>query len=48
VIAVLLAGRALVRRSRVAAPQWEPALGYALGTVATLWFVDRLPAIWTA
>ena len=27
-------------------PRLEPVLGYALGALATLWFVERLPAIW--
>ncbi len=33
-------------RSR--APRLVPAVGYALGVVATLWLFDRLPAVWGA
>jgi hydrogenase/urease accessory protein HupE len=48
VIAVLLAGRGLVRRTPLGTPIRETALGYVLGAVATVWFIDRLPRIWTA
>ncbi len=27
-------------------PRLQPALGYSLGALATLWFFERLPAIW--
>lgn len=48
VIAALLAVGAVVRRTRLApAPLWDTALGYALGTAATVWLVDRLPGLWT-
>lgn len=46
-IAVVLGVNRVIRgkRHRVA-PFWEPALGYGLGTLATLWFFSRLPAVW--
>ena len=28
--------------------KFEPVMGYALGALATLWFFNRLPAIWGA
>ena len=37
-----LAGRAL--EARLA--NLRPAMGYALGALATLWFFERLPAVW--
>lgn len=48
-VAVLLALNGMVRgtvRSRL--PRLEPALGYTLGGLATLWFFERLPAVWGA
>ena len=29
-------------------PQLQPALGYVLGGLATLWFLERLPGVWGA
>jgi hydrogenase/urease accessory protein HupE len=44
VIAGLLACRRVVRARRALTPTWwEPALGYGLGTLATVWLIDRLP-----
>jgi hypothetical protein len=37
-----LAGQAFEGRLR----RMKPAMGYALGALATLWFVERLPAVW--
>ena len=34
--------------TRLSVSKFEPVLGYALGALATLWFFDRLPAIWGA
>ncbi|MBI4541169.1 MAG: HupE/UreJ family protein [Gemmatimonadetes bacterium] len=34
------------RAARTLLPRLEPVVGYALGTLATLWFLDRLPAVW--
>ena len=49
VVAVFLGCRQLTRTTRLpAAPYWQPALGYGLGTLATVWLIDRLPGIWTA
>ena len=46
---VLLAlHRLLQGTTRARLPKLEPVLGYALGALATLWFFDRLPAIWGA
>ncbi len=46
-IAAVLAVRGMFRRRRRAVSSWlEPALGYSLGTLAMLWFLLRLPAVW--
>jgi hydrogenase/urease accessory protein HupE len=46
-VAVALAVSRVLQTSRKATPVWiEPALGYSLGTVSTLWFALRLPAVW--
>ena len=48
-VVALLALNRLVQGSPLARlPKLEPVLGYALGALATLWFFDRLPAIWGA
>jgi hydrogenase/urease accessory protein HupE len=50
-VAVVLVVNRSIRRWRRASPvsAWlEPALGYSLGTIATLWFFLRLPTIWGA
>lgn len=48
-VAGLLALRHVSQRLQVFPPRHlRPALGYALGTVATLWVLDRLPAVWGA
>ncbi|HET9949013.1 MAG TPA: HupE/UreJ family protein [Longimicrobiales bacterium] len=47
-VAVLLGLHALLRKGvRVPRARLEPLLGYALGALATFWFFERLPAIWT-
>jgi hypothetical protein len=46
-VAVALAAHRTIRKWRRAASAWlEPALGYSLGTLATLWFFLRLPTVW--
>jgi hypothetical protein len=46
-VLVLLALHRLVRGALAGlAPKLQPVLGYALGALATLWLVERLPAIW--
>jgi hydrogenase/urease accessory protein HupE len=45
---LLLVYRLVGTAVRARIPQLEPALGYALGALATLWFIDRLPAVWGA
>ena len=35
-----------IARDRI--PQLQPALGYALGGLAALWFLERLPGVWGA
>ena len=50
-IALVLLLHAIVRRIpwvRARVGRLEPALGYALGALATLWFFERLPALWGA
>lgn len=45
-VTALLALHRLIGGSvRSRAPRLEPALGYALGALATLWFFDRLPGL---
>ena len=48
VLVVLAVHRLMRGTKRVRVPNFEPVLGYALGALATLWFFDRLPAIWGA
>ena len=48
VLVLLALHRLLQGTTRARLPKWEPVLGYALGALATLWFFDRLPAIWRA
>jgi hydrogenase/urease accessory protein HupE len=45
IIAVVLAGRALVTRLRVARPWMRPGLIYAMGSLAAYWTLDRLGAV---
>ena len=48
-VLVLLALHRLMQRTRpMRLPKLQPVSGYALGALATLWFFDRLPAIWGA
>lgn len=46
VLVLLAAHRALRGALAKLAPRTKPALGYALGALATLWFLQRLPALW--
>jgi HupE / UreJ protein len=46
VAAVLAATRRIWGRRRTVSAWVEPALGYSLGTLATLWFFLRLPGVW--
>jgi hypothetical protein len=46
VVALIVVGRVVMRHVRSPLPMLQPLLGYALGALATLWFFDRLPAIW--
>lgn len=47
-VAVVLASSRILRGRRQTVRAWvEPALGYSLGTLATLWFFLRLPAVWS-
>ena len=47
VFALVALHRVLVRaRLATSLPKLSPALGYALGALATLWFFERLPAVW--
>ena len=45
VVVALLASRAVGWTANVPAARLKPALGYGLGTLATLWFFERLPAL---
>jgi hypothetical protein len=45
VIALLAVYRLVRTTGRVRVRRLEPALGYALGALATLWLLDRLPAV---
>jgi hydrogenase/urease accessory protein HupE len=46
-VAVVVAARQVLRRrATLRAPWFQPALGYALGALATFWFLERLPAVW--
>ena len=48
VAALVVVARIVRQTTRAAARRFEPALGYALGALSTLWLLDRLPAIWGA
>ncbi|HTL29253.1 MAG TPA: hypothetical protein VL282_08530, partial [Tepidisphaeraceae bacterium] len=45
---VLIAKRLIesARRTKNSTEWLEPALGYFLGAMATVWFFSRLPAVW--
>lgn len=46
-VAALVALHQVVgRRNRARLPRLEPVLGYVLGGLAMLWFLDRLPGVW--
>jgi hypothetical protein len=48
-VGALLAVHRVTRGAlRSAVPRLEPVLGYALGALATFWFLSRLPAVWGA
>jgi hypothetical protein len=46
VVALIGLARLAAGTMRSPLPKLQPLLGYALGALATLWFFDRLPAIW--
>jgi hypothetical protein len=48
VIVLIAAARMFAKTTKAMPPQLQPALGYALGALATLWFFERLPAVWGA
>ena len=48
VLALVALYRLMQAKTRVRVLKFEPVMGYALGALATLWFFDRLPAIWGA
>ena len=45
-VVALLAVRQATRHLHWRVPRLEPAMGYALGAVAMLWFLERLPGVW--
>lgn len=48
VLFLVAVARVLAKSRTEPLPRLQPVLGYALGALATLWFFDRLPAIWGA
>lgn len=48
IVALMAGHRALGRAAERVVPRLQPVLGYALGVLATLWLLDRLPAVWGA
>jgi hypothetical protein len=46
VVLLIAAARVFQKWMRAHLHEFRPALGYALGALAMLWFFDRLPAIW--
>jgi hydrogenase/urease accessory protein HupE len=46
VAAILVVHQATRITVRARLPKFQPALGYALGALAMLWFFERLPAVW--
>jgi hydrogenase/urease accessory protein HupE len=46
VAAILVVHQATRITVRTRLPKFQPALGYALGALAMLWFFERLPAVW--
>lgn len=46
VVALIAVARVFQRWMRAHLRELRPVLGYALGALATLWFLDRLPPIW--
>ncbi len=48
VAALVVVARIVRQTTRAAVRRFEPALGYALGALSTLWLLDRLPAVWGA
>jgi hypothetical protein len=46
VLAVLAAGRLLIRRTSLVLPRWAPLLpAYAIGCVASAWLLERVAAM---
>jgi len=48
VTALVTVNQVLRATARGLVPRLEPVVGYALGTLAMLWLLDRLPAVWGA
>ena len=48
VVVLLVLNQLAGERSRERIPPLQPALGYALGGLSMLWFLERLPAVWGA
>ena len=46
VVALVAVSRAFRSHVETVIPRLQPVLGYALGVLATFWFIDRLSAIW--
>ena len=46
VLALLVVHRLVGRALEGRLERMKPAMGYALGALATLWFFERLPAVW--
>jgi hypothetical protein len=46
VLALLVIHRLLGGMLESRLRRMKPAMGYALGALATLWFFERLPAVW--
>jgi len=46
VLALVALYKLMHANTRVHVLKFEPAVGYALGALATLWFFDRLPGVW--
>ena len=48
VAVVVVVGQLIRKREELAVSWFRPALGYALGALATFWFFERLPSVWGA
>lgn len=48
-VAAIVGVAEMARRANVSAPRGlAPGVGYAMGALATLWLIDRLPGLWGA